>query len=100
MRSCLGEGAGELCPITEAFNWQHELPRATVSSETTAAITESGQLRRIPWRCAVLRYHMGDYFAHWLQMGTHSSASKLPKIFYVNWFRQDKSGKYLWPGLW
>jgi len=43
-------------------------------------------------------YHMGDYFAHWLQIGKHASASKLPKIFYVNWFRQDKGGNYLWPG--
>jgi phosphoenolpyruvate carboxykinase (GTP) len=43
-------------------------------------------------------YHMGDYFAHWLKIGSLSSASKLPKIFYVNWFRQDKNGKFLWPG--
>ena len=42
---------------------------------------------------------MGDYFNHWLQMGERASASKLPKIFYVNWFRQDTDGKYLWPGF-
>jgi phosphoenolpyruvate carboxykinase (GTP) len=43
---------------------------------------------------------MGDYFAHWLQIGARASASKLPKVFYVNWFRQDKdqNGKFLWPG--
>ena len=42
-------------------------------------------------------YHMGDYFAHWIKMGKRPG-SKLPKIFYVNWFRQDQNGKYLWPG--
>ena len=43
-------------------------------------------------------YNMGDYFAHWLKIGAKSEASKLPKIFYVNWFRQDRNGKFLWPG--
>jgi phosphoenolpyruvate carboxykinase (GTP) len=43
-------------------------------------------------------YHMGDYFAHWLKIGACPDATKLPKLFYVNWFRQDKNGKFLWPG--
>jgi phosphoenolpyruvate carboxykinase (GTP) len=43
-------------------------------------------------------YNMGDYFAHWLKTESRSNASKLPKIFYVNWFRQDQNGKFLWPG--
>ena len=43
-------------------------------------------------------YHMGDYFAHWLKIGRRAAPAKLPKIFYVNWFRQDDEGKFLWPG--
>jgi phosphoenolpyruvate carboxykinase (GTP) len=43
-------------------------------------------------------YHMGDYFAHWLKIGAGADASKLPKIYYVNWFRQDQNHKFLWPG--
>jgi phosphoenolpyruvate carboxykinase (GTP) len=96
-----GRRAGIVPLVTEGFDWQHgTFLGATISSETTAAIAgKVGQLRRDPMAMlAFCGYNMGDYFAHWLAMGAQSNASKLPKIFYVNWFRQDQSGKFLWPG--
>jgi len=88
--------------VTEAFNWRHgTFLGATLSSETTAAIAgKVGQLRRDPMAMlAFCGYHMGDYFAHWLKIGELTDTAKLPRLFYVNWFRQDQNGRFLWPGF-
>jgi phosphoenolpyruvate carboxykinase (GTP) len=95
-----GRRAGIVPLVTESFSWRHgTFLGATVSSETTAAAAgKVGELRRDPMAMLPFcGYNMGDYFAHYLKIGSRRGA-KLPKIYYVNWFRTDDNGKFLWPG--
>jgi phosphoenolpyruvate carboxykinase (GTP) len=97
-----GGRRGAVAPlVTEAFDWRHgTFLAANTCSETTFAIAgKVGQLRRDPMAMLPFcGYHMGDYFAHWLTIGGRVSPEKLPRIFYINWFRRDNKGKFLWPG--
>jgi phosphoenolpyruvate carboxykinase (GTP) len=88
--------------IHQARSWEHGVFLGSiVGSEITAAAISAniGQVRRDPFAMLPFcGYNMGDYFKHWIKIGKKTSPDKLPKIFYVNWFRKDHNGKWLWPG--
>ena len=88
--------------VTQARDWEHGVfMGATCSSETTAAATGAvGVLRRDPMAMLpFIGYHAADYLQHWYDVTDGRDEDKLPKIFYVNWFRRNAEGDFLWPGF-
>jgi phosphoenolpyruvate carboxykinase (GTP) len=97
-----GRRASAVPLATEAYDWAHGVFLASnIASEGTAAAENKiGELRRDPFAMRPFcGYHMGDYFKHWLEVGAGADPAKLPRIYFVNWFRKDAAGAFVWPGF-
>ncbi|HKY13596.1 MAG TPA: phosphoenolpyruvate carboxykinase (GTP) [Microthrixaceae bacterium] len=97
-----GRRATNVPLVTEAFDWQHGVFLGSImSSEKTAAAAGTvGEVRFDPFAMLpFMGYNVGDYIGHWLEIGRATEASNLPKLFWVNWFRKDAEGSFLWPGF-
>jgi phosphoenolpyruvate carboxykinase (GTP) len=97
-----GRRASTVPLVIESFDWDHGVfLGANVASEKTAAAEGTvGELRHDPFAMLPFcGYNMGDYFGHWLSVGQKAEPEKLPRLFYVNWFRKDAAGRFVWPGF-
>lgn len=97
-----GRRASAVPLVTESFDWNHGVfIGSNIASEKTAAAEgKVGELRRDPFAMLPFcGYNMGDYMGHWVDVAKDKDQSKLPKIYYVNWFRKNDAGKFVWPGF-
>ena len=97
-----GRRASTVPLVIESFDWDHGVfLGANIASEKTAAAEGTvGELRHDPFAMLPFcGYNMGDYFGHWLRLGGAADPAKLPRLYYVNWFRKDAAGRFVWPGF-
>jgi phosphoenolpyruvate carboxykinase (GTP) len=97
-----GRRASTVPLVTESFDWDHGVfLGVNIASEKTAAAEGTvGELRHDPFAMLPFcGYNMGDYFGYWLSLGRGHDPARLPRLFYVNWFRKDASGRFVWPGF-
>ena len=97
-----GRRASNVPLITQARDWEHGVFLGSImsSEKTAAAAGKIGEVRFDPFAMLpFMGYNVGDYIKHWIEIGKANDSSKLPKLFWVNWFRKDENGSFLWPGF-